>query len=325
VSRVYFHSPSGDAELRGSERAWLAHLADGPALAAWDLDGPSAFERAAEIVAMVPEVEDGKYGANYLHTYLRDARKQEEANHAAYTRHGIRALTDHEPQHRFVSALKTRLRTHGVELHVADAVLHSSNVGLNTTLVAGSDPIKLAAKIDGWCAVHCWVEGLHREWLAYVIEQGLQAGLYRRGLYSPQLDDGEPKWTSQGWEQVQAFLRARDDEPVVMSYSVSDQFPNASIADWLPAWPDGVPKTWQGYESLTEEQQREREERQEAWYDLDDAEKWRLGMDGLRQRRPWARLTPDSLAEATFGPAVTVYDLFAPDRDARIRAAEVSA
>lgn len=67
MSRVYFHSPAGTAELRGSEREWLNHLASGPAEAAWGLGGPSGFERAVEILAMVPEVPDGGYGA-YLHT-----------------------------------------------------------------------------------------------------------------------------------------------------------------------------------------------------------------------------------------------------------------
>lgn len=44
-------------------------------------------------------------------------------------------------------------------------------------------------------------------------------------------------------------------------------------------------------------------------------------MGALRERRPWARLAPDTLTEVTFGPPVTIYDLFAPDRDERVRTA----
>lgn len=42
---------------------------------------------------------------------------------------------------------------------------------------------------------------------------------------------------------------------------------------------------------------------------------------GLRRKQPWARIAPDTLATSSFGPMVTVYDLFAPDRDERVRRA----
>lgn len=126
------------------------------------------------------------------------------------------------------------------------------------------------------------------------------------------------KWSSQGWEEVQAFLREHDDEPVVMSYSVCEQFPNAHVGGWMPAWPEGVEERW---DALTEEQQAERSEREEAWYELDGDEQWRISMEALRVEKPWLQLAPDTLATVTFGPGVTIYDLFAPDRDERIRAA----
>lgn len=123
MSRVYFHSPSGDAELLGSERAWLSHLAHGPARAAWDLDGVSNFERAVEILAMVPEVPDRGYGENYLHANLREALEQEAANKATYKLREpgqpYPGPTSFEPQRRLVQALQTSLRVQGVELEVA--------------------------------------------------------------------------------------------------------------------------------------------------------------------------------------------------------------
>jgi hypothetical protein len=323
MSRVYWHTRERTAELRGSERAWLAWVANGPAGAAWDLDTTRGLERAAQILAMVPEVPDGEYGANYLHRYLREAQVQHDRNLAAYVGwkpgQPLNNPTSYEQERRLVSSLQTSLRVRGLKLRVAGAELDTANVDLNTALVAGSDPIRLAAKIHGWCEVHCWIEGPDRKWIAEIIDEGLTSGIYRRGLwYADQPDGPKDKWSSQGWEEVLDLLRERDDGPVVLSYSVCDQFPNADISTWMPPWPESVPEKW---DALTPEQQTEREERYEAWYDLPEDEQWDRAMAGLRERRPWARIASDTLAEVTFGPSVNVYDLFAPDRDERIRQA----
>ena len=59
----------------------------------------------------------------------------------------------------------------------------------------------------------------------------------------------------------------------------------------------------------------------DSWYDLPDQVRWDTAMAALRRDRPWARLSPGTLQTVTFGPGVTVYDLFASDRDERVRAA----
>lgn len=316
MSRVYFHSPSGTAELAGAERAWLNHLACGPAESAWDLDGTYGFERACQILAMVPEVADGKYGANFLHTYLREAQEQDRRNKSLFEgrRPGtpLPGSTNYEPIKRLVSSLKTSLRVQGVDMLVCGGVrLNSRNVDLNTALVAGSDPIALAAKIHGWCESHAWVEGPDRAWLAGVIEHGIETALYRRGM---------------GWEQPREYdsgpgviplLRSRDDEPVVMSYSVCDGFPDESVGSWMPPWPDGVPRDWN---KLTVEQQEQRSARQQQWYELTAEQQWEISMDGLRGDYPWARLSADTLREVTFHLPVTAYDLISADREDRLRA-----
>lgn len=317
MSRVYWHAREREVELRGSERAWLAHVAQGPATAAWDLDGASSLERAIEIVSMVPEVPDGEYNANYLHTYMREAKAQDERNKAAYAgwRPGTsHPATDHETIHRFVDSLGVALRVRGVTLDVAGHRLHSSNLDLNTALVAGSDPVRLAAKIHGWCEIHCWVEGPDREWLAGLIDEGLEAGIYRRGLWYSDVPDGpRDKWSSQGWEEVQALLREAADGPVVLSYSVCDQFPNPRTH---PAWPGREVESWDDY---SDDEKAAVEDWQERWYDNeDDGTRFDLGVSWLREQQPWAQLGPDTLASVSFGPRVTIYDLFAPDRDERI-------
>lgn len=295
MSRVYFHTPSDTAELAGAERAWLNHLATGPADNAWDLHSSLRLDRAERILAMAPEVPDGEYGANYLHRYLREA--QEATNRGNYSLIG-----------RLVSALQTRMHVDGLGLLIHGVQLHTDNLGLNTALAAGSDPIVLAAKIHGWCESHAWVEGPDRAWLADIIDQGLATGLYRQGM---------------GWDApysarlgVVPLLRADTTEPVVMSYSVCEQFPNEEVGDWMPAWPAGVPERW---DALTVVQQQERGARREAWYELSQEERWAVSMPGLRADRPWAQLSPATFREVYFHLPLTAYDVMDPGRADRVR------
>lgn len=342
MSRVHFHSPSAETEIRGSERAWLARVANGPSVCAWDLDTIGAgLDRAHALVDLKADVPPGEYGANYLREYSRTAHDA-AANHRAKWKvfeqgNALRVARgeprrppmsgpeyDPEPARTFITSLRTALKVQGFEITVAGHPLHTSNIDLNTALVAGSDPVALAAKIHGWCESHCWVEGSDRAWFADVIEQGLALGIYRRGLHYSDGPDKPKKWCTQGWENVLPMLRARDDEEVVLSYSVCDQFPNQWVADWQPA---PVGEFWRPdlydqseWDELDESERNEMraEHRQDTWYDLDNATQWELAMAGLRANRPWGRLAPDTLREVMFGPPVTVYDLWAEDRDERV-------
>ena len=243
MSRVYFHTKHTDAELHGSERAWLGHIARSIGDTAWGLDPDHpSLERAEQILALIPEVPEGEYGANYLHRHLREAQAQNAANLAAFEGwrpgHAPRGRTDYEPERNLMRSLRTALSGIGSrDMLVAGVSLDPSSVSLNTALALGSDPVRLAAKIHGWCEVHAWFDGPDRAWAADIIDQGLAAGIYRRGHPA---DAGY----SQGWEQVQALLRERDDEPVVMSYSVCDQFPNQR---WYPGWPGREVEKWDDY------------------------------------------------------------------------------
>lgn len=90
------------------------------------------------------------------------------------------------------------------------------SLALNTALCVGNDQVRLLARLHGQCEIHAYVAGANRAWLAGQIDEGRRTGLFREG---------------QGWEEVAALLRTRDDRPVVTSYSVYEQFPNASAAD----------------------------------------------------------------------------------------------
>lgn len=344
MSRIYFHTPSGDAEVRGSEKAWLSHVAAGPATYAWDLDRTGDHKRAYALVEMMDEPGRG----DYLQGYMRDAKEEDERYRLACDRHnaafdakpGMSRLVGHpsfnpEPARRFIQALQLTLRVDGFPIRVGEHPAHTKDIELNTALTAGSDVVALAAKIDGWCECHAFVEGADRDWLAGLIVQGLDDGIFRRGIWYLHADGSRDQWSPQGWEELVPWLRARVDEPVVMSYSVGDQFPARGFAvgweppvlpfDWRPSWADGEEgiAEWEAVDESDKDRYR-KEHQQEAWYELSAEDQWGYAMRGLRERQPWARIAPDTLREVTFGKPVTVYDLFAPDRDERFARAFTS-
>lgn len=280
MSRVYWHTKDRTVELRGSERAWLSHVANGPAEAAWDLNASiDSVKHAVRIINMVPEEKRG-----YVGEYLRAAQQ----------------TADWPTAQRLTDALGVHLRVDGFDFQVAGHTLHSYDVGMNTTLVAGSDVLRLAAKIHGYCESHMWIDEPDQEWVAGIIDDGLQAGIFRSGVWYEPAPGAERKWSSQGWDDVTELLRSPDTGPVVLSYSVCESFPSRHLSDWQPPEddPDG-----------------------DSWYELPGDEQWDLAFAGLASSRPWLQLTPESLTGRTFGPPVTFYDLFAPDRDERVRRA----
>lgn len=291
MSRVYFHSPTRTAELRGSERAWLASL--------------------------VSDISDG-----ILH--LRDSSRVERLRSLVHPDHymarkpapAFEGLTDWARNYSTAFAVGFREQTSLIQYK--GQPIDQFVVALNTAAQLGSDQIKLAARLHGQCEIHAWVSGPNRAWLADIMQAGLDSGVYRRGIQHPAEPDygrPEPVWVPQGWEGVIALLRERDDEPVVTSYSVCDEFPNSSVGDWMPPWPDGRAKRW---DALTEEQQQARRERSDAWYDLETAEQWRIAMDGLHADGGGLELKPDDWTTFRFAPAVSLLDLFAPDWEERL-------
>lgn len=246
MSRIYFHSEHGTAELRGSERAYMGTFCGDLLIVALGMGRvwPSDADRYR---ALVP------------------------ANHYA--------LAETDPM-RFIRSLETWLhvgqgqigRTLKVEAWVA---------GLNTALAMGSDPIRLMARLHGQCETHAYVEGTNRAWLADIIEDGRDAHILR---------------ANQGWESVVELLRARDDEPVVTSYSVCEQFPNPGIT--------GV----------------HGEAERDQFYERPHNEQWRAALVGLRAREPedglGYELKPDGWESYIFDNGVNGFMLLDELRDA---------
>lgn len=149
---------------------------------------------------------------------------------------------------------------------------------LNTAVVMGSDPIILSARLHGQCEIHTYVEGANRAWLADIIELGRKSGIFRK---------------DSGWEDVIKHLKERDDEPVVTSYSVCEQFPNTTVTKWKPS-------------RLTEEGEAD----WDAFYDLPKETRWEMGMAALRAKQS-LEMTPDNWRDYYFADGVTGFDLLA--------------
>lgn len=242
MSRVYFHSPSGMAELRGSERAWASSLVN---------DMACGFIARADQDALFELIPVGHY--------LREVPEGRKHPH-------------------WDKWLRTAWCV-GLDLNWRGHTLDAWTFTLNTALLLGNDPVRFMARMHGQCEIHGWVDGRNRVWLADIIGRGRASGLYRHDA---------------GWEDVAAFLGQRDDEPVVMSYSVCDGFPNAYASDWTGTGDD--------------------------WYDLPEVEQWDRGMRYLRSMSG-LELSPDDWTEMRFGHGLSVIDLTAPDRDERLRSA----
>lgn len=176
---------------------------------------------------------------------------------------------------------------------------------LNTAIAMGSDPIRLLAKLHGQCEIHAYVEGPNRAWLADIIEQGIEDKVLRvweKDYYG-------------GWPAVVELLRIRDDEPVVTSYSVTDQFPNRYIARTYGSWkvsldPEVIK---QKYELASDDSPTEWEANysSDLWYELSNAEQWQLAMEGLRKHNETAHLEmkPETFARQGYGNGMSGFDI----------------
>jgi hypothetical protein len=148
---------------------------------------------------------------------------------------------------------------------------------LNTAAVMGSDPVKLMARLHGQCELHAYVEGPNRAWLAAIIERGRAVGIFRAEM---------------GWESVIELLRARDDGPVVTSYSVCDQFPNRYVAAMPEATDPNDPEN-------------------ERFYSLPESAQWAYAVEGLRSGKAGRGLemTPENWDSFYFGSGVNGFQL----------------
>jgi len=288
MSRVYFHSQSGKAELWGGERAWLGSLVSDIALG---FIGIHDHERMRELIRPGDSLLDERY----------------------YPRGG--------EQITWTERLKTSLRA-GFDgdgtLAWQGKPISSFSLLLNTACAVGSDAVKLAARIHGQCEIHAYIEGIDRAWVAGIIDQGLKSGVFRR--------DTGYKDRKESWEHVARFLRDRDDQPVVMSYSVCDSFPQRYLTDWEPPVGSDLRPPWWSPEdwdelSDSEREDYKRESRDELWSELPDADRWDIAMTALRASHAGLRISPADWDDFSFGHELSVLDLLAADWQERVTTA----
>jgi hypothetical protein len=252
MSRIYFHTQNEDeAEVHGSERAYMGHVVN-------------------------------LLGAALGQDSWRNSWHDEIEQHLTeYGRTMYRSRNDYPSlMHRDLSTLIGSFSDRPI-FHDADGTpLDNFSLVLNTVLAIGSDAMCLLARLHAQCEIHAYVEGPHRSWMADLIQEGLDSKLYRASLRPGNVDGtrGEPH--GQGWEELITLLRARDDAPVVTSYSVCEQFPNAETARW---------ETPEGYELpadefYPDESEEDRADRahDQSWYDLTDEQRWDAAIAGLR-------------------------------------------
>lgn len=144
MSKVYFHSPSDTAELRGAERAYFGGLMSDIGMRALGISEMFDYDNAKFIAALDPPPAY-HVDARHLPTLLR-------ANEGSLS-----------------------LRFGGETHNVWDLFL-------NAVLAMGNDALCFAARLHAQCEIHGWVVPEDRAWLADVIEGARRNGLYRAGM-----------------------------------------------------------------------------------------------------------------------------------------------
>jgi hypothetical protein len=237
MSRIYFHSPSGDTELRGSERKNMGYITGnilqssvGPID---DFNGESWLRRLLPLDHWV--VKSASPLKDVVGLFMRS---QSETDGFVYN---------------------------GQTLPMFD-------LALNTALFSGSDPVKLLARLHAQCEIHCYVTGENRQWLGSIIRRGRVYNIMR---------------ADQGWEDVIDLLYSRNDEPVVCSYSVCEQFPNLGCITEGHSWRNDS----------------------DAYYEASDEERWEACWKYLYSTRSDLELRPDSWGRFYFGNGLSGFDL----------------
>lgn len=146
---------------------------------------------------------------------------------------------------------------------------------LNTAVTIGNDAVKLFARMHGQCEIHAWVDGPNRAWLADIIRRGRKLNVLRSEM---------------GWEDVISLLVMRDDEPVVTSFSICEQFPD-------PWW------------ILSNEGDEDDEVDDDEAGAMSHEEAWRRGMEILRgAEEGFLEIEPKRWADYGFGNGKSLFD-----------------
>jgi hypothetical protein len=251
MSYVAFHFAEGKAlHLRGMERAFLSHRVESLAIGAIGLT-PGVFGRTEIVLEQIYPFLD--------EAFHRGRTPKDEGLQEVFARDLQNAIFE-----------RPLFSWKGRSIALWPLIL-------NTAILAGSSPIRLAAKIHGTCEIHGRIEGPDRAWAADVIDEGLASKIYRKDFTTTKnpmaellagskhadaltKDDMQPVFVSMGWTEIVEQLRASNQGAVVMSYSVTDDFLRPPKI-WAP---EGTPPEdpdevygwrWEEFENLPAEEQ----------------------------------------------------------------------
>ena len=285
MSTIYFHSPSGDAALRGAERHWYGSLVNKTFLAHVDVPDVTDKYEDCWINHLIPK-------SSYAGQILRDA--WDPTHPHGFMKRGY--------SHQVQTTIRTYLTTTGMmgEYFIwGDKQIDPFHLALNTAIAAGSSAVRLAARIHGQCEIHLWIAGKNRKWLADVMRRGLRDRVLREGMGYL-----KPASFSMCDLGVIELLEKTEDEPVVTSYSGCDSFPN------LFHVPD--PTVIPGYSDPSDAANSEKEEWEiqddniENFCNLPVAQQWELTFPHLD---PGLELKPDDFEDYGFGSGTSIFDI----------------
>ena len=285
MSTIYFHSPSGEAGLRGAERHWYGRLVSKTLLA--HVDMPDVTDKLEDcwIYHLLPK-------NSYAAEILRDSWDPNDPT--GFMKRGY--------SHQVQTAIKTYLPSAGMmgeNFTWGDKQIDPFHLALNTAIAAGSSAVRLAARLHGQCEIHLWVAGKNRKWLADVMRRGVRDRVLREGMGYL-----KPAPFSMCDLGVIELLEKTDDEPVVTSYSVCESFPR------LHHVPD--PTVIPGYTDPAHSDKADKEEWEieddniEVFDNLPVAQQWELTFPHLD---PGLELKPEDFEDYGFGCGTSIFDI----------------
>jgi hypothetical protein len=173
MSRVYFHSEDGTAELLGCERAYADGIVTDIAVGLLDLDWNA--ERLSSLVSSSH--------------YIRHHPERTPGWQSSYTT-------------AFKIGSKGLVTWKGREIDPFD-------LRLNTAMLVGNGQVRFLARLHGQCEIHGYVQARNRTWLAALIREGRASGLYRSDMgweeVADLLDNSKPGPVVMGYSVTRGF------------------------------------------------------------------------------------------------------------------------
>ena len=286
MSRIYFHSPSGTAEVAGSEQHHVWKLVYDRAIGMLNINDRADTDRLLRLLPpdhhmrIIDRSREGwlPTWANFFHTSWRVA---------------------------------------GEDFVWQGQPLDPMSISLNTALETGSDSWRLVARMAAQNEIHGWVDGPNRAWLADLIDEALAAGLLRHDLKgSSQGWEGVTALLrSHDDEPVVTSYSVCDSFPNPGTVDFPPPMPDG----WTPDWVRHGDKRGE-WEARDEGDRAEvwREFADEAWYEQSETEQWAWAMQWLRNDPGRLEWRPEDWTGYHFGNGLTVFDLNAVDWERRL-------